>query len=151
MKLLARACGVVVVLAIACVATGQDKDDSKKDLAKLQGSWHVVSSQVADENASAEEVKKRMITLTGNTLIYETGNERKEKREGPIKLEPTTKAFDWTWTAAGTTMLAIYELKGDDLTIGFGNDGLTRPKRFEMGKENVVWLLVLKRQKPPER
>ena len=48
-------------------------------------------------------------------------------------------------------MLAIYDLKGDDLKIGFGNDGPIqpqRPKRFEMGKENVVWLLVLKRQKP---
>ena len=43
------------------------------------------------------------------------------------------------------TLLAIYELKGDGLTIGFGNDGLIRPKLMEMGKENVVWMLVLRR------
>ena len=45
-------------------------------------------------------------------------------------------------------MLAIYELKRDDLKVGFGNDGLFRPKRMVMGKEDVVWLLVLKRIKP---
>jgi hypothetical protein len=45
-------------------------------------------------------------------------------------------------------MLAIYELKGDDLSIGFGNDGLIRPRQFVMGKESVVWMLVLKRVKP---
>jgi len=68
-------------------------------------------------------------------MIYETGNERKEKREGTIKLDPKTKAFDWiTSLPEEPTMLAIYELKGDDLKIGFGNDGLIRPRRFEMGK-----------------
>jgi hypothetical protein len=45
-------------------------------------------------------------------------------------------------------MLGIYELKGDDLKIGFGNDGLVRPRQFVIGKEDVVWLLVLKREKP---
>ena len=45
-------------------------------------------------------------------------------------------------------MLAIYELNGDDLKIGFGNDGLVCPTRFEIGKDDVAWLLVLKRDKP---
>jgi uncharacterized protein (TIGR03067 family) len=78
------------------------------------------------------------------------GNKQKEKQEGTINLGPPTKVFDWTWTfpKKGATRLALYELKGDDLKIGFGNDGLVRPKRFEMGKENVVWLLVLKRVQP---
>jgi len=148
MKLLASVCGVVATLTIVCVATAQDKDEARKDLDRMQGSWRVVSSQMAEEKATEAEVKKTKVTVKGNTLIYETGSERKEKREGTIKLDPETKAFDWTLTDLGTNMLAIYELKGDDLKIGFGNDGLIRPKRFEMGKENVVWLLVLKREKP---
>jgi uncharacterized protein (TIGR03067 family) len=148
MKLLTSVCGVIAAIAILGTAAGQDKDEGKKDLDKMQGTWRVVSSQVADEKASEDEVKKRRIRVKGNSLIYETGNERKEKREGTITLDPKTKAFDWTWTEAGTTMLAIYELKGDDLKIGFGNDGLIRPKRFEMAKESVVWMLILKREKP---
>ena len=73
-------------------------------------------------------------------MSYDPGNEQKEKQTGTIKVDSKTKAFDWTLTDLGANMLAIYELKGDDLKIGFGNDGLIRPKRFVMGKE-VVWLL----------
>jgi uncharacterized protein (TIGR03067 family) len=149
MRLLVSMCGVIAALTIVCMATGQDKKEFKTDLDKMQGIWRVVSSQVADEKASEDEVKKRKVTVKDNTLIYEYGNEQKEKRVGTIKLNPKTKAFDWTWTEENATMLAIYELKGDDLKIGFGNpDGLVRPKQLKIEKENVGWLLVLKRQKP---
>lgn len=128
----------------------QQQNLAPKDLDKLQGSWRVVSSQVGDEKASSDEVARRKVTVNGNILIYEYGNEQKEKQEGTIKLDPKTKAFDWSWTSPqkGATMLGIYELKGDDLKIGFGNDdSIRRPKRFVMGKDDVVWLLVLKRDK----
>jgi uncharacterized protein (TIGR03067 family) len=105
---------------------------------------------VGDEKAPDDEVRKRKVTVKGNVLTYDYGNERKEKQEGTLKLDPKTKSLDWTWTSpqVGTTMLALYELKGDDWNIGFGNDGQVRPKRFVTGKEDVVWLLVLKREKP---
>jgi uncharacterized protein (TIGR03067 family) len=149
MRLLTSVCGMIAILAILGTATGQDKDEAKKDLGKMQGIWRVVSSQMADEKATEDEVKKMKVIVKGNTLIYETGIARKKgEGEGTIKLDPKTKAFDWALTDLGVTMFAIYELKGDDLIIGFGNDGLIRPKRLEMGKENVVWMLVLKRQKP---
>ena len=137
-------------LVLTAGAAAQDKDGAGKDLEKMQGVWRVVSSQVADEKASEDEVKTRKVTVKGNVLVYEYGNERKEKREGTIKLDPETKAIDWVWTSPedGATMLGLYELKGDDLKIGFGNDGLVRPRRLEIGKEDVVWLLVLKRDKP---
>jgi uncharacterized protein (TIGR03067 family) len=152
MKLPTTVCGVIALLAIVCMTVGQDKDESKKELEKLQGVWRVVSSQVGDEKASEDEVKRRKVTIKGDVLIYEYGNEQNEKREGTIKLDPKTKAFDWTVLSpeAGPTMLAIYELKEDELKIGFGNDSLVqvRPTRFVMGKDDVVWLLVLKRAAP---
>jgi hypothetical protein len=49
--------------------------------------------------------------------------------------------------AADAALKAIYELKGDDLKIGFGVDNLLRPTRFEIGKDQVGWLLVLKRER----
>jgi len=149
MKSMIGVCGVVTALTVLGFASGQDTDETKKELERLQGTWRVVSSQVGDEKASEDEIKKRKITVKGNTLIYQPSSGPKDKREGTIKLDPRTKAFDLnvTFPEAGT-MLAIYELKGDDLKIGFGNDGQVRPKRFEIGKENVVWLLVLKREKP---
>jgi uncharacterized protein (TIGR03067 family) len=123
-------------------------DAARHDIDRLQGTWRIVSSQVADEKAAADEVARRKVTVKGDRLIYEHGNEQNEKKVGTIKLDPKTKAMDWILTSHGATMLAIYELKGDDLKIGFGNDGpggQMRPKRWEIGKEDVVWLLVLKR------
>ena len=151
MKMIASLCSVFAGLTFFSLAMGQvqDSDRSTKELQKLQGSWRFVSSQVGDEKAAEVEVKKRKITVTGDKLIYEYGNDRKEKREGTIRIDPETKAFDWIIDIdGGETMQAIYELKGDDLKIGFGNDGMVRPTRFVMSKEQVAWLLVLKRAKP---
>jgi RNA polymerase sigma factor (sigma-70 family) len=134
----------------ATEAKGKAKDEAKEDLDRMQGTWRVVSSQVGDEKAAEDKVKKRKVTVKGNVLTYDYGNEKDPKRVGTIKLDPKTKALDWTWTSpeAAPTMLAIYELKGNDLKIGFGNDGVVRPRRWVMGKDDVVWLLVLKREKP---
>ena len=37
---------------------------------------------------------------------------------------------------------------GIELVLPFGNDGQVRPRRWVIGKDDVVWLLVLKREKP---
>ena len=151
MKDAASLCSLFAALTFMSPAMGQvqDNDVSTKELQKLQGTWRVVSSQVGDEKAAEDEVMKKIITVKGDKLIYEYGNDRKEKREGTIRIDPKTKAFDWIIDIeGGGTMQAIYDLKGDDLKIGFGNDGLIRPTSFEMSKEQVAWLLVLKRAKP---
>jgi uncharacterized protein (TIGR03067 family) len=138
---------LVFCLALSLTATPvRADDDAKEDIDRLQGHWRVVSSQVGDEQALEAEFKNRRLTFAGDKLTYEYGNEQQEKREGTIKLDPKTGAFDWTVPLEGGTSLAIYEIKGDTLKIGFGNDGLVRPKRWEISQENVVWLLVLKRE-----
>ncbi len=134
--------------------TGQQgTDEAKKDLDKMQGTWRVVSSQVGDEKAAADEVKRRKVTVKDNVLTYDYGNELNAQRAGTIKLDPKAKALDWTWTLpeGGPTMLAIYEIQGDDWKIGFGNDGQVRPRRWAIGKDDVGWLLVLRREEPKER
>jgi len=152
MKRLSSVCGVLASLIFVCLAAGrdQDQDAARKELDRMQGTWRVVSSQVGDEKAADEEVKKRNVTIKANKLTYDYGNGKDRPLEGTIKLDPKAKYLDWTVTApeAGRTALAIYELKDDDLKIGFGNDGIIRPRRWAIGKDDVVWLLVLKREKP---
>ncbi len=137
------------------IEAGQDgADDAKKDLDRMQGTWRVVSSQVGDEKAAEDEVKRRKVTVKGNVLTYYYGNELNEKREGTLKLDPKRRYLDLTATfpETGATALAIYELTGDDdLKIGFGNDGLVRPRRWVIGKDDVAWLLVLKREQPENK
>src|SRR5947209_20164617 len=109
MKPLASVCAVIAALTIVCMAAGQDKDEAKKDFNKLQGTWRVVSSQVGDEKASAEEVARRKVMVKGNVLTYDYGNGKDPKRVGTVKLDQQTQALDWTWTfpEAAPTMLAI--------------------------------------------
>src|SRR5450755_2113367 len=97
MKPMMSVCGIIAALTIVCMATGQDKDEAKKDLDNMQGSWRVISSQMADVKATEDEVKKMKVTVKGDALIYETGIARKKgEGEGTIKLDPKTKALDWT-------------------------------------------------------
>ena len=155
MKLLTSRYAVIAPLAFVCMGAGQEKNKTNRDLARLQGTWRVVSSQVRDYKVPEQEVAKRKLTVTGNFLIYDYGNEWQEKQKGTIRLDPKTKELDWTWAWTwpeyGATVLGIYELKGDDLKIGFGNIGSARPRRFEMAETDVVWLLVLKREKSLQR
>jgi uncharacterized protein (TIGR03067 family) len=125
----------------------QTKDQATTDLDRVQGTWRVVSSQVGDERASEDEVKKRKVTVKGNVMTYDYGT-GDPKQVGTIKLDPKMKYLDWNVTSpeAGT-MLAVYDISGDDWKIGFGNDGLVRPRRWVIGKDDVAWLLVLKREK----
>ena len=121
----------------------------QQDKGHLQGTWLVVSSQTGDEKEPEESLKKQQVIIKGDHLTLALGNERNEKREGTIKIDPQAKSLDWVIPMAGdAAMQAIYEWKGDDLKIGFGVDGVLRPTRFEMGQDQVGWLLVLKREKP---
>ena len=117
----------------------------------MQGNWRVTTSQVGDEQADPAEMARRRVIVKGDKLTYEYGNPQHEKREGTIKLDPATHAFDLFVPFENVTALAIYELKGDTLRIGFGNDGLIRPRIWHLGPQDVAWLLVLKREKPDAR
>jgi len=124
----------------------------QQEIDHLQGTWLVVSSQTGDEKEPLESLKKQRVIIKGDHLTLAFGNERNEKREGTIKIDPQKKSLDWVIPKAGdAAMKAIYELKGDDLKIGFGVDGLLRPTRFEMGKDQVGRLLVLKRERQVEK
>ena len=126
----------------------QGTNEAKSDLDRVQGTWRVVSSQVGDEKAAEDEIKRRKITVKGNVMTYDYGT-GDPKQVGTIKLDPKTKYLDWKITSpeAGIT-LALYEIKSDEWKIGFGNDGVIRPRSWAIGKDDVVWLLVLKREQP---
>ena len=125
-------------------------DQQQSDLDKMQGVWRVVRSQVGDEQAAPDEMARRRVTIKDDKLIYEYGNPQNERLEGTIKLDPETHAFDFSVPFENATAFAIYELKNDTLRIGIGNDGMFRPKRWEVSKDNVSWLLVLKRDRDSE-
>jgi uncharacterized protein (TIGR03067 family) len=131
------------------VDASKDSPAKKKDMAKLQGTWRIISSQVADEDSlPEEELSRRTFTVQGNKLTYDFKNPSGDKCKGTMDIDPATKAFDYPGGPGGETMLGIYELEGDNLKIAFGVDGLMRSKGFEVLKAGVAWQLALKRAEP---
>jgi uncharacterized protein (TIGR03067 family) len=120
---------VAVVLLVAA-----DKDDAgKKDLEKLQGTWTYVSVESNGQKITEDQLTKMSITYSGDKwAVKEDG---KVAHAGTQKLDPskTPHEIDSLITEGegkGTTMLGIYEFKGDTFRVCFDPQGKERPKEF---------------------
>jgi uncharacterized protein (TIGR03067 family) len=135
------------------IDSSKDRPAKQRDMKRLQGQWRVVSSAIVTptgaEKQPENEVRNHQVFVNGDQLTYEFNNKQNDRHEGTIRLDPRRKWIDWTQTAGGRrlgTMLGIYEIKGDDLRLFFGVDGIVRPRGFD----DVGWLLILKREQLPK-
>jgi RNA polymerase sigma factor (sigma-70 family) len=125
---------------------------AKKDKDALQGEWKVVGVLMigkADPKQEAQ-VKGKTVVFKGNKVIIMQG-------ECDLTLDPskTPKEMDFLPTEGpegekGKIWRAIYELKGDDLKIGYDGPDQPRPKNFdEPGRPGAPNLgMLLKRVAP---
>jgi uncharacterized protein (TIGR03067 family) len=68
--------------------------------------------------------------------------------EANYKLDETKKPKEMTVTHDGKTMLGIYKLEGDKLTVCIANeDDNTRPTEFVSKDGTQTMLIVMKREK----
>jgi uncharacterized protein (TIGR03067 family) len=128
---------------VLCAQVGaQDgKDEAvKKDLAKLKGTWKIVSWEEDGKKMNAEKWLIK-IDADGNMTKDFDG---KTFIESTSKINPTKtpKTLDETFIkggpGAGKTALWIYELKGDTLKICATAPGVPRPTEFK-GHTLQVW------------
>lgn len=119
---------------------------AKKDMEGLQGTWRVLASQTGPQPEKKELLKKLKVVVKGDKMTLIDPNAL-NPIEGTIKLDPKTKAFDWKVRLGITfTMMGIYELKGDDVRIYFGeSQPFERVSTFDFKGGQ---LYVLKREKP---
>ena len=156
MKLLTSVCGVIAVLALVGIATGQDKDAVKEEMKKLDGTWTpawlVLKGEKKNFKVNApikyfgfNEVTtikggRMTITLEGDTLPYS------------ITVDPTKKpkTLDRVVTEGafkGTTYSYLYELERDTLRLCFDNEKRdAHPKEFK--SEGTLMILIFERKKP---
>jgi uncharacterized protein (TIGR03067 family) len=120
--------------------------DTKKDQEGLQGTWQVV--ELTFNGMSVPEDARKEIKLTFKGERVQIG-----KRGHSFKLDPTKKpkAIDLTLLDEpnqGKTISAIYELKGDDLTLCIPFKlNADRPMAFKAEKGADLMLYVLRRSK----
>jgi uncharacterized protein (TIGR03067 family) len=118
---------LAIGLLIGAEAPGGDADK------ELQGRWRYVSFEMDGQKMPPEQLAKMTITFTGDKWVVREGD--KIVVAGTQKFDPTKRPrqIDSLITEGegkGTTMLGIYELKGDTFRVCFDPQGKERPKDF---------------------
>jgi uncharacterized protein (TIGR03067 family) len=104
-----------------------------------------VSFEEGGEKAPAEAIKEAKVTFAadGKMTVKQGANEQ----EFTYELDPAKKPKEFSGTnAQGRTVLGIYKLDGDTLTVCCARGG-DRPTEFASKEGTTVVLEVLKREK----
>src|SRR5262249_8632881 len=141
---------LVLVLGIVGLLGADDKDDAKKALAKLDGTWRAESMAVDGNKLGADDVKAYSVTIKDGKYSAKMGND--VYNEGTLKIDPAKKpgtldVMPSKGDNEGKTMQGIFELDGDTLKICLSQPDGDRPKEFASEAGTGRLYVVYKRQK----
>jgi clostripain len=126
--------------------------DAKRELARLQGEWAMVSLEQRGEKAPARVVKRFRLTIKGDRCTLTSSEGRGNARTWTLRIDPSRdpKSIDMTAKDGKKEIvfLGIYKLEGDTLTLrrATTTGDVGRPKEFNTTAEEGM-LAVWKRAK----
>jgi uncharacterized protein (TIGR03067 family) len=131
-----------VVLGLVECGTGRaDDKGAAKEAKMVEGTWQLVEGEVGGKAFPPAVTKGIKLELSPGKYVVTA----ESKDEGTVKYLPDTspKAMEITGTAGpnkGKTFPAIYELKGDTLTICYDLSGKARPTEFTSKTGTLLFL-----------
>jgi uncharacterized protein (TIGR03067 family) len=145
----------LAILAVIATSAAADKqlprEDARKDLAALQGTWNLVAMEAEGDPVPPEDFKGWHAVYEGDALSL--WSETEVRRRGIVTLDPSRqpRAIN-TWDLDGPyedeTVKGIYQLNGDSLKLCFSRPGQARPEDFTTKKGTGFLLVEYRRQKP---
>jgi uncharacterized protein (TIGR03067 family) len=143
------------VVALVSFGAAPARDDAvKKELAKMQGSWQVVSGE-EDGKPSSEYLTENLKWIIKGDQLSFTGIAPLTDKAGKLTLtidaSTTPKCIDLKVEAGslkGTVWEGVYEWKGEELKLCLHLAGGKRPVEFGTKEGSNQVLFVLKREKP---
>jgi uncharacterized protein (TIGR03067 family) len=143
---------LLAAVAWGLLAADDPKTDTKKELAKIQGTWTTTTLKYNGKDLT--EKYKLTLVFKGDQVSVEGNDEVKmDYAKAAIKLDPSTSPRCLDIKVVGgnqkdADLEGIYEIKGDQLTLCVKVLGKERPTEFASPDGSSIALLVLKRQKP---
>ena len=139
---------VLAAVGVGLTLCGAGRADDKEGK-MLEGTWQLVEGEVGSRKFPPEAAKGIKLTLSPGRYVVMA----ESKDEGTVKYFPdaTPKALEITGTDGpnkGKTFPAIYELKGDTLTVCYDLSGKARPTEFKSKPNTLLFLATYKRVKP---
>jgi len=138
--------------ALGLIAADAPKDDAKKDLDTIQGTWMIASGVYGGEDINSDLVSKLSFEIKGDQLLLKGDEEVvKDYAKITLRLDPSgkPKLIDFTvgqGEEKGAVIEGIYEINGDELKICAKLGAKERPAEFKSPENSRVALLTLKRQ-----
>jgi uncharacterized protein (TIGR03067 family) len=141
----------MAIIAVAFLVAADDKDDAiKKDMAKMEGTWSMVSAMSEGQALPDDIVKSgKRISKDGVTTVM-IGEMVYLKAKFTIDPSKKPKTIDYEVTegpAKGKTQYGIYELDGDTAKFCFAAPGKDRPTDFTAKEGSTRTSSVWKRDK----
>ncbi len=140
---------LLLTLAIWPPTTQQSDNPATDDLARLSGTWEVISGEEAGQELDPARLDRQRLVFNGRKYKVLVGERVVE--EGTCQLDPTRspRQIDLNIQVgdeAGKSQLGLYRLGPQMLTLSFNRAGdVARPKQFETEADTTQFTLRLKR------
>jgi uncharacterized protein (TIGR03067 family) len=136
---------IIPAVVLALVASGVGRADDKEAAKETK----MLEGEMAGAKFPPQVTKGIQLMLSPGKYVVNA----ESKDEGTVKYYPGTSpsAMEITGTAGpnkGKTFPAIYELKGDILTVCYDLSGKARPTEFKSKTGTQLFLATYKRVKP---
>lgn len=140
---------VILCSGMLLLASNQE-DDAKKELAKMQGTWRVVSVVINGEKLKDEDIKDDRLIIKGTKFTLQG---KKQLLDGALTLDPSKSPKHLNALAAGADLkviesVGIYELTGDTLKVCYSVAPNPRPTDFKAEEKSGRALVIYQRTKP---
>ncbi len=141
-------CFCAAAAALLLIAADKPRPAPKGDQARLQGAWKVTAGESNGKPAPEDAIKEARLVFKGDTVTATGENGKTHALTFKLNTAGKLKTIDLTSAEKKQTLLGIYGLDGDSLTICLGPPGGDRPTRLATKEGSPSALFKLRREKP---
>jgi len=125
------------------------RDRSPAGARRLEGAWVPVAASVAGKALTVGELRVKYLVLDGHDYsIIDRSNQVVDRGEYLVNATVSPTTIDIVGRAgpnAGRSMLAIYRLDGNRLTVCYDLDGMERPANMQAHEDQLLLSITYER------